>query len=103
MSLDNTTTRKFRRIGHHLSPIVMISSGLSKNIMTEIDRALTDHELIKIKVNTNDREAKKALIEEICKAKNAELVQQIGHVALLFRAAKQPDPRLSNLLRHKQN
>ena len=103
MSLDNATIRNFRRIGHHLSPIVMISSGLSENIMAEIDRALSDHELIKIKVNTSDREAKKALIKEICLEKNAELVQQIGHVALLFRAAKKPDPRLSNLLRYKSD
>ncbi len=102
MPLDNKQQKQFRSIGHHLSPIVIVANGLSSNINNEIDRALNDHELIKIKVHSNDRDAKKALVQTICKSRNAELVQLIGHIALIYKPAKNPNPKLSNILRHKQ-
>ncbi len=102
MPLDNKQLKQFRSIGHHLSPVVIIANGLSENINSEIDRALNDHELIKLKVHSNDREVKKALVQSICKERNAELVQLIGHVALIYKAAKKTNPKLSNILRHKQ-
>jgi RNA-binding protein len=102
MSLDNKQLKQFRSIGHHLSPIIIIANGLSDNINAEIDRALNDHELIKIKVHSSDRDEKKALVEKICKEQDAELVQLIGHVALIYKMAKKPNAKLSNILRHKQ-
>ena len=102
MSLDNKQQKQFRSIGHHLSPVVIISNGLNDNINSEIDRALNDHELIKIKVYSNDREEKKALVQSICKSRSAELIQLIGHVALIYKPAKNPNPKLSNILRHNQ-
>ena len=62
MPIDKQQLKNFRSIGHHLSPIIIIVNGLSDNINAEIDRALNDHELIKIKVHNNDREVKKALL-----------------------------------------
>ena len=100
-SLNNKQLKHFRSIGHHLSPIIIIANGLSDNINSEIDRALNDHELIKLKVHSNDREEKKALVHSICEERNAQLVQLIGHVALIYKAAKKPNPKLSNILRHK--
>jgi len=100
MPPDNKQLKHFRSIGHHLSPII-IANGLSDNINREIDRALKDHELIKIKVHSNDRGVKKALVHSICEDHDAELIQLIGHVALIFKAAKKPNPKLSNILRHK--
>jgi RNA-binding protein len=102
MSLDNKQQKQFRSIGHQLSPIVIIAKGVNDNINSEIDRALKDHELIKIKVHSNDREAKKALVHSICKSRGAELVQLIGHVALIYKPAINPNPKLSNILRYKQ-
>ena len=99
--MDNKTQKRLRTIGHRLSPVVIIANGLSDNINTEINRALKDHELIKIKVHANDRSEKKLLVEEVCSNSGAELVQLIGHIALIFKPAKNPDPKLSNLLRHK--
>lgn len=101
-SLDKKQIKLFRSIGHHLSPIIIISKGLSDNINSEIDRALNDHELIKLKVHSNDREVKKALVHTICEERNAELVQLIGHVALIYKAAKKPNPKLSNIQRYKR-
>ena len=65
----------------------------------EIDRALARHELIKIKIFAADRDARKALTDEVCSTVNAEMIQSIGNVVVLFRAAPKPNPKLSNLLR----
>jgi len=82
--------------------VVIVSNGLSDNINAEIDRALSDHELIKVRVNAADREDKKSLIEEICQLQKAELVQTIGNIALIYRAAAELKPHLSNICRHPE-
>ena len=79
--------------------VTVAGNGLTENVSAEIDRALNDHELIKIKLVTEDRNDKQALTDAICKNNRAQLIQSIGHVILVFRKAKTPDPRLSNLLR----
>ena len=100
MSLSNADKKRYRQIGHGLNPVVTIAQkGLSDNIREELERALTEHELIKVKIIA-DRDEKKALTGQICTDFKAECVQSIGHVILLFRAAKKPDPKLSNLARH---
>lgn len=101
MPLSNADKKRFRSIGHGLHPIVTIAEkGLSETVRGEIDRALSQHELIKVKVVGADREQKAELVKTLQKDFSAECVQQIGHVVLLYRAAKEPDPRLSNILRN---
>ena len=103
MSLSNAEKKSLRAIGHTLNPIVIIAqNGLSENIRMELERALKEHELIKVKLAIPDRDAKKALTEEICADFSAECVQSIGHVVLLYRAARKPDPKLSNIARNKK-
>lgn len=100
MTLSNARKKHFRTIGHKLKPIVSIAQkGLTENIKAEIDRALRDHELIKIKLLTSSREEKKALADAICDEFSAECIQSIGHILLLYRRAKKQDPRLSNVVR----
>ena len=78
----------------------MISEqGLSEGVLLELNRALNDHELIKVKLSCGDRETKKALTLELCENCSCELVQAIGNVILVYRAAAKPNPRLSNILR----
>jgi len=98
MSTDNQTRKAFRAIGHKLHPIVTVKE-LSPGVCKELERALDDHELIKIKLVTADRDSKKELIAETCKRLGAEQIQVAGHVALIFRAAARPNPALSNLQR----
>ena len=100
MTSSNADKKHLRRLGHNLKPVVTVAgNGLTENVTNEIERALTDHELIKIKLVAEDRDAKKALTNTICAGHNATLVQSIGHMLLIYRKAKTPDPRLSNLLR----
>ncbi|GAA0795596.1 YhbY family RNA-binding protein [Marinobacterium sediminicola] len=100
MSLTPEQKKHFRTLGHNLNPIVMVAgNGLSENIQLEVDRALEDHELIKVKFSVGDRTVKKQLIRELCAIVEAELVQEIGNIALIYRAAQTPNPKLSNLMR----
>ena len=68
-------------------------------MVSEIERALTQHELIKIKLAVGDRDARKAVAGEIAARCGAEIIQSIGNVILVLRRTAEPDPRLSNLLR----
>jgi RNA-binding protein len=92
--------KRLRAIGHKLKPVVIIAGkGLTEGVMAEIDRALTDHELIKIKLAADSREARAELMKQISAQTGAKLVQSVGHVALLVRRSAKPDPRLSNLIK----
>ncbi|TCB69006.1 ribosome assembly RNA-binding protein YhbY [Acinetobacter sp. ANC 4178] len=93
--------KRLRQIGHALNPVVMIGGqGLTENVVEETNRALNDHELIKVKIAGEDREARVAVIAEIAQVTSAEVVQTIGKIALLYKKAKQQNPKLSNLVRH---
>lgn len=96
-SLDQ---RQLRAIGHKLKPVVTVAgNGLSDNVLQEVQRALDDHELIKVKIAVGDRDARSAVADALCARTGAILVQSIGNIVLLLKRAKQPDPRLSNLMR----
>lgn len=100
MSLSQDQKKRLRTIGHKLNPIVTVGDkGLTTAVVAEIERALNDHELIKVKVVTEDRDDKKAMIEALIKDTKATLVQTIGHIALILRKVDKPNPKLSNLKR----
>lgn len=104
MALSNQDKRQFKSIGHHLKPILIIGgNGLTDAFLDELSLRLEDHELIKVKVNAETREDRDLIIDAICKSSHAELVQRIGNIALLYRAAKKPNPKLSNLLRFQNS
>jgi len=86
MPLTEKQRKHLRGLGHDLKPVVMIGdAGLTDGVVKEADRALHDHELIKIKVRAGDRAARDALIESLAQRTTSELVTRIGHVAVLFR------------------
>lgn len=96
----NQNTKQLRAIGHKLKPVVTVAAnGLSDTVVAELDRALSQHELIKVKLAVGGRDAKAAIADEICERTGAKLVQSIGNILLLMRRTAQPDPRLSNLIR----
>ena len=100
MSLTNKDKRRLRSIGHKLKPVVSIGSkGLTDTVSAEIDRALGDHELIKVSIKVADRSLLQSTTEDIVQSCRATLIQAVGHVALLYRPTEKPDPRLSNVLR----
>ncbi len=86
MPLTDAQRKHLRRLGHDRNPIVLVGqSGLSPNLVAELDRALDDHELVKVRARVGDRDERDALIAELAASTGSELVQRIGHVALFYR------------------
>ncbi len=102
MPLTNEQKKQYKSIGHDLKPVLIVAgNGLTEGVTDELERALVDHELIKVEIRAEDREARAAIIAELCKAGRAELVQTIGKKALIYRRNPQPDKQLSNIHRYK--
>lgn len=79
--------RWLKKQAHHLKPVVLLGqAGLTDAVMAEIDLALGHHELIKVRVNAEDRDDRDAVVDAIAERAGADLVQRIGHVASYFRA-----------------
>lgn len=88
--------RKLSAQGHGLNPVVLIGrSGLTENVLNELDRALLSHELLKVKVQLDDRNTRKTILEEICQKLKAVPVQHIGKIFIIYR------PRPEEILKQK--
>ncbi|HCR96841.1 MULTISPECIES: ribosome assembly RNA-binding protein YhbY [Halomonas] len=100
MSLSQAQKKAFRSIGHHLNPVVTVSeNGVSENLLTELNRALNDHELIKVKLALPERDDRAAMLNELVTGSRADVVQTIGKMALLYRKNPKANPKLSNVSR----
>jgi RNA-binding protein len=89
MPLTDAQRKHLRRLGHDRNPIVLVGQGgISANLVAELDRALHDHELVKVRARVGDREARDEILQQLAASTGAELVQRIGHVALYYRPHK---------------
>jgi RNA-binding protein len=89
MKLNPKQISLLRGIAHNLSPVVMIGNqGLTDNILKEIELNLNAHELIKIKVSGDDREARKTMYLSICKTTAALAVHHIGKQLVIYRPSE---------------
>jgi RNA-binding protein len=91
MSLTENQKKYLRRLAHPLHPLVTVGSsvgepGKLEAITKELDNTLNAHELVKISSRLGDREARDQVFADLCKQTKSELVQRIGHVAVLYRA-----------------
>jgi len=85
MPLKASQRKNLRGQAHHLKPLVTIADkGLSESVVAEIQRALNDHELIKVKLHS-DRETRNLWAQSIADLCQAELVTRIGQVACFYR------------------
>jgi RNA-binding protein len=90
MTLSEKQKKHLRRLGHPLSPIVMLgNAGLTPNIVKELERALTDHELVKVSARVGERSARDAALDDLAKQTSSEIVQRIGNVGLFYRRSAQ--------------
>ena len=83
--------RELRAKAHHLHPVVSVGQhGLTPAVLKEIDVNLLAHQLIKVRVFTDEREAREAMLERICTALDASPVQHIGKLLVVWRRAPEP-------------
>jgi RNA-binding protein len=86
MALSEKQKKHLRRLAHPMSPIVILgNAGLSDGVVSELDRALTDHELVKVSARVGEREARNEALAILAGRTRAELVQRIGHVGVFYR------------------
>ena len=84
--LTSARRSELRARAHGLAPVVIIGDkGLSPSVLAEIDRALTAHELIKVRAATDDRAARVAWMAQLCAELQALPVQSIGKILVLWR------------------
>jgi RNA-binding protein len=78
--------RALKARAHALEPTVLIgSSGLTPAVAGEIDRSLTAHELIKVRILGGDHDGREDILKRICDDLNASYVQHIGKILVVYR------------------
>jgi RNA-binding protein len=93
--LSERQRRYLRGLAHPLKPVVRLgNAGLTEAVAREAERALHDHELIKVKAPGGDREARDALLASLAERTASALVHRIGNIAVLYR----PHPELPRIL-----
>ena len=79
--MNSEQKRKLKQRCHDLKPVIWIGQkGLTENVLSEINQALDDHELIKIKVAAGDKTEKTNISQAICDEMKAEFIQGIGNM-----------------------
>lgn len=85
--LTNRERNDLKARAHALEPRVHVGgAGVTDALVAEVDRALTAHELIKVKVASDDRDARVAMGDEIAARTEAAVVHRVGKIVILWRA-----------------
>ena len=87
MPLSSRQRQYLKGLAHALEPVVRIGrAGASPSVIEETRRSLASHELIKVRIESEDSSQRRALAEELAKACDAEVAGTIGKLAILYRA-----------------
>lgn len=71
---------------HALEPVVQVgNAGVTDALVAEVDRTLTAHELIKVRVGGDDRDAREAAGDDLAARTDAAVVQRVGKIVVLWR------------------
>jgi RNA-binding protein len=109
IQLSPAQRKEHRSEAHHLDPVVMIGGdGLTPGVEKEINAALNAHGLIKVRVLSDDRPAREAMLAELAEKLSAAPIQHIGKLLVLWRPIppkeatpredRQPGPRTVKLV-----
>jgi|JI10StandDraft_1071094.scaffolds.fasta_scaffold188452_3 RNA-binding protein len=96
--LSSSQRKRLRGLAHDLHPLVHVGkAGLSDAALAEIDKALADHELVKVRflesgggVGKVERDAR---MDEIQNRIGCGVAGRVGHIAILYRPHQDPDKR----------
>lgn len=90
MNLSTKQKQHLKGLAHPLKPVVMLGgNGLTEGVLAEIEHALEYHELIKVKIASEERETRQLIVEAIVRETRASNVQVIGKTLVLYRPAKE--------------
>ena len=86
MELTERQRKYLRGLGHALNPVLLVGQhGMTPAVIAEAQRALHDHELIKVKFRGAERDARDEGLSQLATATESVLVQKIGHTALYYK------------------
>ncbi|HLI17947.1 MAG TPA: ribosome assembly RNA-binding protein YhbY [Rhodanobacteraceae bacterium] len=86
MTLSSSQIRYLRGLAHPLKPVLLLGGkGATAGVLKELEQALDDHELVKVRLTGDDRAARAAELDKLVESSRAETVQTIGHIAVLYR------------------
>ena len=98
MILNKKQIQYLKGLAHSLKPVVLLgNNGLTEAVVAEIDFALNHHELIKVKIPTDDRETKALIVEAIYRETNSTKVQVIGKTLVVFRQGEEKKIRVPKI------
>ena len=114
LALTPSVRKQKRAEAHHLDPVVSIGSdGATPAVRRELDAALAAHGLVKVRVFSDDRAAREALLAELSSALGAAPVQHIGKLLVLWRApvpkektereGRMPGPKIVKVLKFSKS
>ncbi len=93
--LTERQSKHLRRLAHALQPVVTLgNAGLTDGVVKEMERALADHELVKVRARASDRERRDEWLEELARRTRGTLVQRVGNIGVIYR----PDPALPRIV-----
>jgi RNA-binding protein len=97
LTLSRDERLRLKSESHHLDPIVLLgANGLTEAVLKEIDRALTTHQLVKVRTPALERPQRERLFLEIAERLGAARIQLIGRLMVMFRPLPdEPHPRAS--------
>jgi RNA-binding protein len=85
-ALSNAQKRYLRGLAHDLKPIVLVGAkGVTPAVLAELELALEQHELLKVRVAASDRDERDTWIAALAENSGAAVAGRIGHVAILYR------------------
>lgn len=114
IELTPAERKQHRADAHHLDPVVLIGAdGLTPAVVKETDAALNAHGLIKVRIFSDDRNARAAMMAQLAGELNAAPVQQIGKLLVLWRPIptkekteredRKPGPRVVKLVKFSKS
>lgn len=95
MTLNQKQIKHLKGLAHHLDPVVTVGkNGFTESVANEVEITLSSHELIKVRISADDRSGLYEVANKIAEESKANLVQVIGHIAVLYRIGEEPVIRL---------
>lgn len=84
--------RYLRSLAHPLKPVILVGAkGVSPALLAELELALEQHELVKVKLAAPDRDERDAWVSAMVEAAGVALVQRVGNIATVYRPRRK-DP-----------
>lgn len=97
VELTGSDRRHLRRLAHNLDPVVQIGAGgVTSSVIAALDGALSDHELVKVRI-ARERDERGPIAGSIAEQTQSAVAGLVGHVAVLYRPARDPERRRIDL------